>query len=114
LRTAAAVSGMCVLNNWWKAHLGLYLGVVAFPLVASHAFVALTARTSKDVKRPFEYFGRPKTAMFIAEIDGKVVGTVGIKVASLKMRGPVSLIPVFLIEMSHFCSFFSHFSLFPA
>jgi GNAT superfamily N-acetyltransferase len=84
---AAAISGVLLLNNWWTLHLSLYLGYLFLPIIIACAFAHLRGRCSKDLINSFEYFSTPKAAMFIAEIEGKVVGTVGIKAANTKIRG---------------------------
>jgi GNAT superfamily N-acetyltransferase len=80
----AMLSGVCLLKNWWRAHIALYLGYLALPTVIGHIFAVVTAKFSSDVISPHEYFDRPKSTMLVAEMDGKLVGTVGIKVAQEK------------------------------
>lgn len=68
----------------WR-HIGTFLTYRILPRVASYGLVKFLP--CKDLKSADTYFSRNKHAMFIAEMDGIVVGTAGIRVPNLKRSG---------------------------
>lgn len=81
----ASISALCLLNNWWRVHIGVYALYLVLPIMSSYLSVHLMP--AKDVARADTYFDKPKHAMFVVEIDGQVVGTAGIKTANVNKRG---------------------------
>lgn len=82
----AVFSAICLLNNWWRPHIALYLTYILLPYIVSLALLWFAENT--DIRDPDKYFAnKPKTALFVADWNGKAIGMVGIKQAELSKAG---------------------------
>jgi GNAT superfamily N-acetyltransferase len=77
LLPAASFSCLCFTFNWWKLHAAVYLIYLFLPTISAYMFVCF--RNKADVVNPAKYFAQPRSVMFVAEMDGKVIGMVGMK-----------------------------------
>lgn len=83
----ALFSCICLLKNWWVLHITLFALYLFAPAVVATLLILEGYYLVGDIGNPTKYFSRPKHAMFVAELNGEVVGTAGIKPANIKKKG---------------------------
>lgn len=73
-------------NLGMSSHIGMYFACLILPIVISYGFIVFMP--CGDVKTADTFFAQEKHAMFVAETNGRIVGTAGIRVPNYTKGGP--------------------------